>query len=61
MTAVNSELGADFEQPFQPAHRSAPANSIFDPPYSNFRTAHMLWRLCQYTAVLNFLLGDVKS
>jgi len=31
MTAINSELGADFERPFQPAHHSAPAHSIFGP------------------------------
>ena len=40
MTHDSSQFRA--ERPFQPAHPSAPAHSIFGPLRSDFRSAHML-------------------
>ena len=37
MTAVHSELRADFEREIQPAHRSAAAHSMFGPLRSHAR------------------------
>jgi len=43
MTAINSELGADFERPFQPAHHSAPAHSIFGSIRSHATLGTVSW------------------